>query len=199
MPDYLEIWKPSGPEALPLVRDKVAIGKSRSNDLVITGDETISRAHAVLERLASGWTLRDLGSRNGSFVNGERVHTERVLRPGDEVRLGGTRLVFRGTGVIGETAATEGGKPPPDLTRRERDVLAELCRPLVSGDLFTEPASIREIAKRLHLTEATIKQHLIHLYGKFGLHESGQKRRAQLANDAIHRGALSVADLKNQA
>jgi DNA-binding CsgD family transcriptional regulator len=131
-------------------------------------------------------------------VNGERVLGERALHAGDEIRVGSTRLVFRADPRAGaHTTATHTAKQAPELTRRERDVLVELCRPLVSGDLFTEPASTREIAECLFLTEPTVKQHLQHLYPKFGIHE-GVRRRARLANEAVARGAVNLAELRRQ-
>lgn len=192
---YLEVWRSKGPEALPLLGERITIGKSSSNELVIAGDPTVSRAHAILEPLPAGWSIRDLGSRNGTFVNGERILSERALRPGDEVRIGSTRIVLRGDHG-GSTTATVAAVAPPELTRRERDVLIELCRPLLSGDLFTEPASVREIAQRLFVADPTVKQHLGHLYDKFEIPDGADRRRARLANEAIQRGAVSLADLR---
>jgi hypothetical protein len=84
----------------------------------------------------------------------------------------------------------------PDLTRRERDVLVALCRPAVSDDVFVEPASVREIAEALVVTDAAVKQHLLRLYDKFGIAESGERRRVKLAREALRRGAIATADLK---
>jgi ATP/maltotriose-dependent transcriptional regulator MalT len=80
------------------------------------------------------------------------------------------------------------------LTRRERDVLVVLCRPLLSGDPFTEPASIREIAGALIVSDAAVKQHLANLFDKFGIVE-GDRRRVRLANAALSSGAVSLSDL----
>ena len=81
----------------------------------------------------------------------------------------------------------------PELTRRERDVLAALCRPVLSDDVFAEPASVREIARVLVVTDAAVKQHLLHLYDKFEIDASGQRRRVSLAKEAIRRGAVDLA------
>ena len=83
----------------------------------------------------------------------------------------------------------------PDVTRRERDVLVALCLPLAEGDVFTEPASIREIAARLVVTDAAVKQHLQHLYDKFDLHDA-DRRRVRLANEALRRGAVTLGELR---
>jgi DNA-binding NarL/FixJ family response regulator len=74
-----------------------------------------------------------------------------------------------------------------------------LCRPVFSSDMFTEPATVKDIAQQLFVTEAAVKQHLAHLYDKFGVYgESGREtgRRTRLANEAIRRGAVRLADLR---
>ena len=194
MASYLEVWKPEGPELVALDKDKVTIGSHDSNDVVLGSDKTVSRLHAVLEAFPAGWSLRDMGSRNGTFVNGQKLAGERVLGPGDEVRIGRTRLVVRGGGH-GDHTATEAAQPPPSLTRRERDVLVALCRPVLSGDVFTEPASIRAMAGELVVSEAAVKQHLLNLYDKFAIYDV-DNRRLELANQAVRRGAVSIADLR---
>jgi pSer/pThr/pTyr-binding forkhead associated (FHA) protein len=193
---YLEVWQPEGRRLVPLESERMTIGKTASNDLTLEADPAVSRVHALVERLGTNWCVRDLASRNGTFVNGERVLGERALHTGDEIRLGATRLVFRGTGEVGREPATRPLASAPELTRRERDVLLALCRPVLSGDVFTQPASIRHIAEALVVTEAAVKQHLTHLYDKFGIEEDGESRRVRLANEAVQRGAVSLADLE---
>jgi tetratricopeptide (TPR) repeat protein len=80
----------------------------------------------------------------------------------------------------------------PELTRRERDVLAALCRPVLSNDVFAEPATVREIAQALVVTDAAVKQHLLHLYDKFGIDASVRRRRVSLAREALRRGAVDT-------
>jgi DNA-binding NarL/FixJ family response regulator len=95
-------------------------------------------------------------------------------------------------------AGTQASEPAPELTRREREVLLVLCRTVLAGEAFTEPASIREIADALVVTEAAVKQHLAHLYDKFGIHGGGERRRVRLANEALHRGAVTMAGLRQE-
>jgi pSer/pThr/pTyr-binding forkhead associated (FHA) protein len=195
MPAYLVLGRPSGPEMVSLHGDRLTIGREPSNDVALEADTKVSRLHAVLERYPAGWAIRDLGSRNGTFVNGERLITERVLRPGDEVTIGDTRLAYRVDEAADSLTATRVAEGPPELTRREREVLVALCRPVFSSDMFTEPASVKDIAQQLVVTEAAVKQHLAHLYDKFAVYdESG--RRTRLANEAIRRGAVRLADLR---
>lgn len=56
-------------------------------------DVTVSRKHAIFERRADGWFLRDTGSLNGTYVNGEQVD-ETKLATGDEVQIGRFKLTF---------------------------------------------------------------------------------------------------------
>lgn len=193
MNTYVEVWGPDEARLVPLGEDRATVGRGESNDVVL-GDPTVSNFHAVLEHYPSGWCLRDVGSSNGSFVNGERVVGERQIHPGDELRVGATRLVFRSEEASGQ-GATVTAAPPPDVTKRERDVLVALCRPLMGGGAFNRPATIKEMATSLVVSEAAIKAHLINLYDKFGIHDREESRRVQLAEQAVLRRAVTIADL----
>jgi DNA-binding CsgD family transcriptional regulator len=198
MGGYLEMWTPAGRELVALGAGRLTLGADPANDLALPADPTLSRLHAVLERYQAGWCVRDLDSRNGTFVNGQRIWRERPLHPGDELRVGATRLVYRGDEPTGGKG-TQASEPPPELTRREREVLVVLCRTVLTGAAFTEPASIREIADALVVSEAAVKQHLAHLYDKFGIHGAGERRRVRLANEALRRGAVTIIDLRKAA
>jgi hypothetical protein len=192
--DHLEVWVDGARERIPLEGERITIGQSATNDLALPFDRTVSRVHAVLERVASRWCVRDVASRNGTFVNGERIWGERPLRQGDEIRVGGVRLVAHVEDPGGTADATVGAESGPRLTPREREVLVALCRPMMAGDVFREPASVRQIAGELVVTEAAVKQHLSRLYDKFEVFER-EGRRSRLANAAIRRGAVSTAEI----
>jgi pSer/pThr/pTyr-binding forkhead associated (FHA) protein len=178
-----------------LESDRTTIGKADENDIPLAEDPMASHLHAMLERFPAGWCVTDLGSSNGTWVNGERIWASRRLRHGDEVRIGQTRLVFHEPLGAGH-AQTEAEVGPPALTTRERDVLVSLCRPLLARDMFTEPASTRAIAEELVITQAAVKQHLANLYDKFGVDAAEAHRRARLANEALRRGAVSLTQLR---
>jgi pSer/pThr/pTyr-binding forkhead associated (FHA) protein len=175
------------------------MGAGPANHVVIAWDQTVSRMHAVLERMGdAGWVVRDLSSRNGTFVNGERIWRESPVYSGDEIRVGGTRLLFRSDEPVATPWTTAAPKPTPAVTARERDVLIALCRPMFSGDVFTEPASIRAIAAELVITEAAVKQHILRLYDKFDIREETERRRVRLANEALRRNVVRLSDLRGR-
>lgn len=191
---YLERRDASGFSFVPLEGKEIAVGSGSENTIVVD-EPTVSQLHAVIERIAGGWTVRDLGSRNGTFVNGQRITGSYALRDGDEMRVGDTSLTYHTPRI--DRPSTRAAEPPPDLTPRERDVLRALCRPLASGDVFTEPASLAKIAAELSVTDEAVKQHLRNLYAKFGLHDAAdQRRRVRLANEAIRRGAIGLGELR---
>ena len=194
MGSYLEVWTSRGREVQLLDSERVTLGTDASNDISVESP-SLSGVHAVFERFGTAWVMRDLGSRNGTFVNGERIMSEHALRDGDELLLAKLRVVFHGVGT--GPRRTEAIEKPPALTPRERDVLVALCRPLVSGDAFTEPSSIRAIAEALVVSEAAVKQHLSRLYDKFDIAASDERRRVRLANAAVGRGAVVLGDLRS--
>jgi DNA-binding transcriptional ArsR family regulator len=195
--DQVEVWKPDGRELVALGGARLTVGRGATSDVAVESDPEMSRLHAVLEPLGEGWCVRDAGSSNGTYVNGERIWSARPLRSGDEIRAGRTRLVYRGASVADDETITRTAAPPPPLTRREHDVLVALCRPVLSADLFTEPASLHQIAIELSVSEAAVKQHLMRLYDKFGVYDGEERRRVRLANEAVRRGAVTLADLRD--
>ena len=196
---FLEVWSAGGVEHVALDGDRTAIGRAASNDVPLPHDSLSSRVHAVLERYASGWSIRDVGSTNGTRVNGETIDGERALREGDEITVGGTRVVFRAYGRDGEAATVAATDRPPRVTQRERDVLIALCRPVVGPSPFAQPATLAEIAAALFVSEATVKFHLSNLYDKFGIGEPSSTRRARLAEAALVRGAVQRTELRETA
>ena len=92
----------SGPnpgKEFPLEKGEVFIGRDLTNDLVIN-DAEVSRRHARLVAQAGGYILEDLGSTNGTFVNGQRLMGPYILRSGETVTLGEhVSLLFQETKI----------------------------------------------------------------------------------------------------
>jgi len=80
----------------------VNIGRRTENEVALSWDEEVSRRHARLERGPAGWLIVDDGSRNGSYVNGERATEQRPLRDGDVLRFGDTVVLFRAPAAADE-------------------------------------------------------------------------------------------------
>jgi Inner membrane component of T3SS, cytoplasmic domain len=72
----------------------ITIGRGAQNDVVLDEDEFASASHARVEPRRDGVWLEDIGSTNGTFVNGVRISRARKLTPGDLVRVGETDLRF---------------------------------------------------------------------------------------------------------
>jgi FHA domain len=172
-----------------LGEDVTTIGRGCAVDVRLS-DPSVSRLHAEIIRRGPYCYVTDLGlSRNGTRVNG-RLVARRVLEDGDVLTFGSARC--RMGGIAREDFAAEvelRRSAAPELTRRELDVLTSLCRPALSDEAFVAPATAREIASDLVVTEAAVKQHLLRLYQKFRIPE-GTNRRVRLANEVVALGLV---------
>ena len=74
------------------LKEPTVAGRGPESSLQLDGDDFASARHARIEPRVDGVWVEDLGSTNGTFVNGARVTTERLLQPGDVLRLGQTEL-----------------------------------------------------------------------------------------------------------
>ena len=82
-----------GTHVIPLESTQLTIGRGLNNDVILE-DTRVSRHHAQLRYRARRFWLSDLGSTNGTFINGEQV-AEQALRDGDTISLGGLELTFK--------------------------------------------------------------------------------------------------------
>jgi hypothetical protein len=100
-------WLP--PLRLPAVSDQVqTIGRSPDCDLVLS-DPTVSRRHAQLRPRPQGWELVDLGSTNGTWLNGWRLGVAQALHPGDVVSFGAISLAVAAGPLRPELTVTPTG------------------------------------------------------------------------------------------
>src|SRR6185436_5919282 len=106
----------------------IRVGGDTTNDLVLS-DGTVSRRHIEVERNANGLLLRDLGSRNGTWIDGRRIVTTYV-EPGDKIQLGKTKVAVkqntRGTEI--EVAGGEAFGELVGASDAMRAAVAELKR-----------------------------------------------------------------------
>jgi pSer/pThr/pTyr-binding forkhead associated (FHA) protein len=171
------------------------VGRRPERDVALTWDSEVSRLHAQLEPVGPDWTVVDDGlSRNGTFVNGERVSGRRRLRDGDRLVFGDTPVTFRAPADVADsTAAVTLGAAPP-LTETQRRILVALCRPL-KDSAYATPATNREIAEEVHLSIDAVKAHLRVIFERFRLDELPQNvKRARLAATALVNGVVRQHD-----
>jgi pSer/pThr/pTyr-binding forkhead associated (FHA) protein len=177
---------------------RVTVGRTDRADVRLDDDQ-VSRLHAEVEEIAGEWTIADDGlSRNGSFVNGERIGGRRRLADGDELRFGSTVVVFRAPNrPAAEATAAARGEAPPALTETQRRILVALCRPFRGGSQYATPATNQQIADEVFLSVDAVKGHLRTLFEKFGLSELPQNtKRVRLVELALQHGLISLRELE---
>ncbi len=177
----------------------LTVGRSAGAGIALAHDPEVSRVHGALEAIGGDWTLSDDGlSRNGTFLNGERISGRRRLRDGDVIRFGNTPVTFRdprGT-ESAETHLAAGISEVARLSETQKKVLIELCRPFKDGSAFATPATNQQIAEQLFLSVDAIKAHLRVLFEKFELTDLPQNaKRAALVERAFQAGAIAPRDL----
>jgi pSer/pThr/pTyr-binding forkhead associated (FHA) protein len=92
----LEVVSGNAPGSTLVVEDELIIGRHATGPGRLSEDEEISRQHARISREATGnYAIEDLGSSNGTFVNGLRIQSPRVLALGDSIETGATTLLVK--------------------------------------------------------------------------------------------------------
>jgi predicted component of type VI protein secretion system len=120
----LEIVEGAGAGRMAAVAGTVTIGRGRDAGLVLA-DELVSRRHARVTLAGPGAVVEDLGSRNGTYVNGERIHGPVRLVPGDQLQLGVSLVELRSASQIAERPSAVHPVPPPlAVPARPPDYLA---------------------------------------------------------------------------
>src|SRR3954468_5823688 len=185
---------------VPLSADaaRLTVGRDPATDISLAWDHEVSRVHAELERVGPDWTVADDGlSRNGTFVNGERVTGRLRLRGGDVLHFGATAVGFRAPGgELGETRGVSAGAAPA-LSPAQCRVLVALCRPFRARAQGASPASNKQIADELFLSVDGVKTHVRTLFERFAVEDLPQNRkRARLVELAFASGAITERDLE---
>ena len=130
-----------GVQAFPLDQDVSLLGASQSSDIFLD-NPYVSRMHAQIVQEQDGWAIRDLDSKNGTFVNGVRLRDEgRLLESGDRIELAEGQVVLRflkrgATVTISSMAAKESGDLLVDSKTREVWVLGKKIETSLSRKEF---------------------------------------------------------------
>ena len=183
---FLIVRDDADAERIHTLRAPTTIGRRPERDVALTWDSEVSRLHAQLEPVGPDWTVVDDGlSRNGTFVNSERVNGRRRLKDGDRIVCGDTPIVFRAPGDASDSTAAVTIERTIPLTDTQRKILVALCRPL-QDSAYATPATNKDIAAEVHLSVDAVKAHLRAIFERFGLDELPQnQKRARLAATAL--------------
>jgi len=161
-----------------LLGEQVTIGRAEGNDIVLENDVLVSRRHAALERREGQWSVRDLRSRNGTFVNGSPCG-DAPLRDGDQLRIGSAIFDFElghdPLATMADERAGASGQELPALSDRERELLALLATGMTD----------QQIAGQMCISPATVRSHLDRIRDK-----TGRRRRSELTRLAIEAGLV---------
>jgi FHA domain-containing protein/regulatory LuxR family protein len=176
------------------------VGRGESADVRLGWDEEVSALHAQIAVVRDECTLVDDGlSRNGSYVNEQRVHGRRHLRDGDAIRFGRTTVVYRRpSDAAPEATVIATGVPAAAaaVSPAQRKVLVALCRPYKDGGNFATPATNQQIGAELHLSVDAVKTHMRALFEKLGVGDLPQnQKRVALVERALQSGAVTTRDL----
>ena len=177
----------------------VTIGRGSACDIRLPWDESVSRLHAQLDPVGPDWMLIDDGlSRNGTFLNGERLSGRRRLADGDTFVLGSTTFAFRNPQAPTTQRTIVGTEMPTasSLSPTQRQVLLALCRPYKHDVPYATPASNQQIATELYLSVDAVKTHLRTLFHKLHIEDLPQnQKRVKLVERAFGLGLVSRRDL----
>ena len=179
--------------------ERLSIGRAHDAAICLAWDSQVSRLHAELVRVGEHWLIADEGlSRNGTYVNNERISGRRRLADRDVVRIGLTQLLYRSPVARTDpsTVLGEGAEVAGSITPAQRRVLVALCRPFAGGATYATPATNPQIADELFLTVAAVKTHLRGLFQAFDIEAlPQQEKRHRLVALAFSSGVIGERDL----
>ncbi|MEW5743436.1 MAG: FHA domain-containing protein [Myxococcota bacterium] len=155
---------PSSGQEFTLEGDEVVIGRAADNPVSIP-DTSVSRKHALVRKTGDGWAVSDLGSGNGTLLNGEAVSDETPLSNGDVIRLGDSELRFDAGEAsadgapddTGDDSAEAGAAPsrrPPVRTARTGGSIERSTgrgRPVRTSRMQEDPEAARQKKRKIFI------------------------------------------------
>ena len=167
-----------GTRSIDLAGDHVTIGRQADNLVALSDDVMVSRHHATLEFRDGHWWIHDLGSHNGTTVDGRTVEGWRPLVEGSRIQIGSTKLVLVDIAFDARLTVTQQPRAAGEsnLSSREREIVR----------LVAEGLTDEQIGEKLSVGPRAVRSHLDHIRDKTGL-----RRRLELTRLAFE---LDLAD-----
>ncbi|MEZ6126059.1 MAG: FHA domain-containing protein [Planctomycetaceae bacterium] len=131
-----------GGRLIPIDRAVVLVGRSADCDVVIASSQKISRHHCCLVQVDNSYYIRDLGSMNGVWVNGDRVNRDMIMNSGDRICIGDVEFQFY------PNVRVEPRKPNSAAPPTTGDVSAAVSDSEPAASAPTQPAEISAVQPR---------------------------------------------------
>lgn len=184
--------------SLSLAHDEYGVGRDETNSIRLT-DRNISRKHALLRRNGQGWAVRDLGSYNGTYVNGVRVQGESHVGHGDTIQLGDYRLEFHDEAQTQAASTME--TPPVAPTHQRPDRLVVVVGPQPGQEFpldrehFTIGRSEEAIISINHSSVSRLHAELFSIGGgRYEIIDKGSANGIRINGQDVRRGLLEAGD-----
>ena len=174
-------------KVIAIDRAVVLVGRGSDCDAIITDSQKISRRHCCLVQVDNTYYVRDLGSMNGIWVNGERVSRENLISSGDRVQIGDVEFLFHPNARI-EQKKTLASVPPPAPTE---DVLP-IVEPIIVDD-DESSLTVKEVADSPPGPIAEVVAQTPDDEDEIDLVHSGQIKLIQ-ADEALANDEVGVSD-----
>ncbi len=185
--------------ALPLAHEEYGLGRGESNAIRLT-DRNISRTHAILKKTSDVWSLKDLQSYNGTFVNGVRVVGEQALGTGDLVQIGDYRVELIDDATL-PVAVVPGAPPAPAPAHQRPNRLVVVVGPTPGAEFpldkesFTIGRSEEATISINHSSVSRVHAELIPIgNGRFEIVDKASANGIRINGVELKRGILEAGD-----
>lgn len=195
---YLRVCGPAGMMCYSLDPElrSIDVGRNAGNPICLEFDSSTSGRHARLSHGAGVWSVQDIGSTNGTLLNGKPLVGERRLRHGAEIIFGATVMTFHDPAPHGQSTANQASTTRrlfPNTTQRK--VLVELARPwFAEGATVPVTPSNPVIAERLAYQPSTVRDAISDLYKMAGLSRGAGNQREALVRLALDERVVTSLD-----
>ena len=164
--------KGNSPLIIALEKSETLIGRSKNCSLILQAP-SVSRKHSRIRIVGEDVFLKDLGSRNGSYINGVRIEDEALLRSSDIIRIGEMEFTFH-VELPEEENEDDSEKTQIDMKKQqESNFVKQFSLSSREEEVFyllIKGLKIKEISKKLFISQGTAKNHVLSIYSKTDCH-----------------------------